>query len=70
MYMNLYGETNYYQSQYHLPWMKDKDVDMGGILYAISSPSSNPISREIVIVIKSSTQDHWWGLYDDYTSWD
>ena len=70
MYMNLYGETNYYQEKYHLPWMSQRDINMGGIFYAISSPSSNPISRELVIVIKNTTQKPWWGLYDDYTSWD
>lgn len=70
IYMNLFGEPNYYQEKYNLPFFKQVGIDLDGVYYAISAPTSNPISRELVIVIKSSTQDFWWGLHDDYTSWD
>lgn len=61
-------QSEWYQNKYKLPSMNIEGHV--GRYYYIVAPAGNPITREIVIVIRPSTQNHWWGIYDDYTSFD
>lgn len=59
---------DWFVSQYKLPNMNQDGFT--GVYYHVTSPSQNPIIRELAIVIVSETRDQKWGLYDDYATWD
>ena len=59
---------DWFTSDYRLPNMTQEGFS--GVYYHVTSPSQNPIIRELAVVIVSETRDQKWGLYDDYATWD
>lgn len=55
-------------NDYKLPNMTQEGYT--GVYYHVTSPSQNPIIRELAVVVLSQTRDQKWGLYDDYATWD
>lgn len=68
IYLETHSENDWHHESHELP--EDDDGEYNGRFYFIRSTSPNQIVRQFAIVIKESTSNANWGLYDDYTSWD
>jgi len=64
------SEESWYDDEYQLPEMETYIESYQGKFYYVYFPSTNPITRELAIVINPETVDKKWGLYDDFTTFD
>jgi len=70
MYIMHSSVTDWKINAYKLPPMNTVAEGYSGLYYFVFSPTADPITRTLAIVIKPTTQDKKWGLYDEYASWD
>ena len=70
MYIMHSSVTDWKINAYKLPPMNTVAEGYSGLYYLVFSPTADPITRTLAIVIKPTTQDKKWGLYDEYASWD
>lgn len=70
MYIMPAGVTDWKIDAYKLPDMDTVAEGFSGLYYFVYNPTADPITRTLAIVIKPTTQDKKWGLYDEYASWD